>query len=117
MFNIDQSTNGVNLSFDPGALLRTAQHHTTSLAVPIPLSRYWMMLQRAAEDAAQRTDKLELILALLATTDPDGAALSDRLTRFRTLKIRDLPGLCGNDHQPLILPRPHVGRKAGNSAY
>jgi hypothetical protein len=104
-------------SFQTTEVLHRANPHTTSLKVPIPLSRYWMLLKEAAEAAGQRTDKQELLLALLATTPTDGAALAERLVAYRRLRIRDLPGICDQGAQVVSLPGPRAGRKGASAIY
>jgi hypothetical protein len=76
-----------------------------------------MLLKEASEVTGQRTDKQELLLALLATTPMDGAKLSSRLVTYRTLKNRDLIGLFADGSELLTLPPPKVGRKADGALY
>ncbi|HXA27937.1 MAG TPA: hypothetical protein VN193_04240 [Candidatus Angelobacter sp.] len=87
------------------------------MRVPIPLSKYWMALKEAAEDAGERTDKQELVLAILATTPIDGVALAERLRSYRLLRNADLPGLFATDENVIHLPGPTLGRKGAGSAY
>jgi hypothetical protein len=46
-----------------------------------------------AEEIGERTNRKELIAAIVATIDLDGGRLSDGLRRYRTMTVRDcLPG-------------------------
>lgn len=107
----------VDHPFPAEQLLHDARTHGTSLRVPIPLSKYWMSLKRAAENAGQRTDKQELVLALLATTPEDGPELARRLTRYRTMKNSALPGLYPRGAKIISLPAPRTGRKGTTADY
>ena len=107
----------VDHPFPADQLLRETYTQTASLCLPIPLSKHWMNLKKAVEDAGQRTDKQELLLAILATTPQDGAALAKRLVRFRLMKNADLPGLYPKGTKLISLPAPRVGRKSSTAAY
>ena len=46
-------------------------------------------LVRSAENAGERTNRRELLAALVATCEREGDALGEVLRRYRTMRVRD----------------------------
>lgn len=56
---------------------------------PIAVDAKLDRLLQAADAATERTSRKEIVAALVATCDLDGAALGEMIRRYRAMKVRD----------------------------
>lgn len=80
-------TSGVDDTLDPGELLCTSRDRQVGLRVPVAVSQRVDALLARARAAGERTDRKELITALLAETDLSGDQLGDLLRRYRRMTV------------------------------
>lgn len=72
-----------------GALLRGLEEHNIGIALADPLSARLDALVDLVEATGERTNRKELLAALILGARPDGRALSDLVRRYRTATARD----------------------------
>lgn len=75
--------------FELSDLVRTAKDRQVNMRWPIPVDARLDALLDRATAAGERTNRRELVAALIATTDLDGDALGDLLRRFRKMRVRE----------------------------
>lgn len=94
---------------DLGERLARSQDKQVGLRWPIALDEFVDRLVRVAEAAGERTNRKELIAAIVATATADGAALGQALRRYRTMTVGDC--LPEAEHEGRVI---HLaGRKPG----
>lgn len=74
--------------------LARSRDKQVGLRWPVAVDERLDRLVTLAEQAGERTNRKELIAALIATSASDGAALGRTLRRYRTMTVRNcLPGV------------------------
>jgi hypothetical protein len=71
------------------ANLSRSRDKQAGLRWPIALDAKLDRLLDAATDAGERTNRKEIVAALLAAADHDGPALGEIIRAYRTMKVRD----------------------------
>lgn len=69
--------------------LSRSRDRQVGMRLPIALDEKLDRLLTAAVDAGERTNRKELVAALIAACDLDGPALGEALRRYRTMKVHD----------------------------
>jgi hypothetical protein len=69
--------------------LSELEERGVGLALSDPISQRLDVLIERAEATGERTNRKELIAALILGASPDGDALSSLLRRYRTARVRD----------------------------
>ena len=72
-----------------GENLSRSRDRQVGMRLPIALDQKLDHLLAAAVGAGERTNRKELVAALIATCELDGAALGEVLRRYRTMTVRD----------------------------
>lgn len=76
-------------SVSAAELLRTSRDRQVSLRLPLALDQRLDALAERATDAGERTNRAELLQALIFDCDLSGDELGDRLRRLRTASCGD----------------------------
>lgn len=72
-----------------GDNLSRSRDRQVGLRLPMAVDEKLDRLRDAAQGAGERTDRKELVAALIAVCDLDGPALGEVLRRYRTMTVRD----------------------------
>ena len=75
---------------EPGERLIDSRDRQVGLRLPLAVDQRIDALIRRATDAGERTNRRELIAAILADSDLTGEQLGTLLRSFRTAKVRDV---------------------------
>lgn len=79
----------VRHSVDASERLRTSRDRQVSLRLPLALDQRLDALVARADDAGERTNRAELLQALILDCSLDGPELGERLRRMRTASCGD----------------------------
>lgn len=71
------------------ALLRGLDEHSIGMALSEPISARLDDLVALVEGVGERTNRKELLGALILAATPEGAALAALVHRYRTAEVRD----------------------------
>lgn len=107
---------GSGARYDVDALLLDVRTKQTSLAWPHPVDERLEAMVDAAIDAGERTDRREVLAALVSTTDVSGAAMARRIKKYRAMAVGQV--LPGDDVPPsgeVELPNRPPGRRPGRA--
>lgn len=69
--------------------LSALEEHSVGLALSDPISRRLDTLTELVEVVGERTNRKEMIAALILAAVPDGGELAALLRRYRTARVRD----------------------------
>ncbi len=102
--------------YDAGASLLSVKTKQTSLAWPHPVDERLEALVEAAIDAGERTDRREVLAALVSTTGLSGTALARRIKRYRGMAVGAvLPDAPVSPTGQVELPNRPPGRRPGRA--
>jgi hypothetical protein len=82
---------------DPDELVTRTRPHNAGLSWPIAVDEHLDRLVARATDSGERTFRKELIAAIIAATDVDGAELGNLLRSYRTKRVKELLGADARD--------------------
>lgn len=80
---------------------------------PVPVDDRLDRLVDRAIEAGERTNRKELLAAIVASCDLDGNALGGLLRRYRTMKVRDVLPTQPTGQTVVHLADHRPGRRAG----
>lgn len=95
--------------------LSRSRDRQVGVRFPIALDEKLDRLVAAAEQAGDRTNRKELLAALVATCDLDGPALGEALRRYRTMSVRDALPDAPQDHRVVRLADHRPGPRTARS--
>lgn len=92
--------------------VRDTERWPTNISWPAPIDQRLDALRNLAIDAGESTSlsRAELLAALVAAAEPDGAALRGALERYRLASVRDI-ALNTEDEDVIILSQRRPGRR------
>jgi hypothetical protein len=73
-----------------GDNLSRSRDRQVGMRFPIALDEKLDRLLAACEEAGERTNRKELVAALIAVCDLNGSALGESLRKYRTMTVRDV---------------------------
>jgi hypothetical protein len=107
---------GSGARYNVEASLLGVKTKQTSLAWPHPVDERLEAMVDAAIDAGERTDRREILAALVSTTDVSGAALAKRIRKYRGMDVGEvLPGPDVPPSGEVELPNRPPGRRPGRA--
>lgn len=107
---------GTGARYDLDASLQEVRTKQTSLAWPHPVDERLEALVEAATDAGERTDRREVLAALVSTTELSGAKMARRIKKYRAMDVRAVvPDVQATTGGQVELPHRPPGRRPGRA--